>query len=291
MGAHHRQGLRVSDPRCPGPYPYGVVPDHNDNIWIGLWNAGKLAKFDTTTHQWTEFTPPTYPGHVRRPNVDSRNNVWFGIYAAGPRPGRLVKLDQSTGRMTEHTIPQQDAAPYDVAMDADDNIWAADVGQGNDGDHGASIWRFDPRTETFTFYPKPQQGADSPKIQVTRDGAVWYSPRGSRDAPPSACCIPTWTASRRSAPIIGTGRLETYSKPDSSEHGERHLPGLDKKSQSHRKETVVMTHRTSTRRGRFVVITALASLLLAGLPATSAAQDLTPESAAAVKARSWPTSR
>ena len=45
-----------------------------------------------------------------------------------------------------------------------------------------------------------------------------------------------------------------------------------------------MTHRTSTLRGRFVVITALASLLLAGLPATSAAQDLTPESAAAVKA-------
>ena len=167
----------------PGAVPYGVVPDRNDNIWIGLWNAGKVAKFDTVTHQWTEFTPPTYPGHVRRPNVDSQNNVWFGIYAAGPRPGKLVKLDQSTGRMTEHVIPQQDAAPYDVAIDAGDNIWAADVGQGNDGDHGASIWKFDPGSETFTFYPKPQQGADSPKIQVTRDGAVWYSPRGSRDAP------------------------------------------------------------------------------------------------------------
>ena len=22
-------------------------------------NAGKVAKFDTVTHQWTEFTPPT----------------------------------------------------------------------------------------------------------------------------------------------------------------------------------------------------------------------------------------
>ena len=33
------------------------------------------------------------------------------------------------------------------------------------------------------FYPKPQRHADSPKIQVTRDGAVWYSPRGSREAP------------------------------------------------------------------------------------------------------------
>ena len=167
----------------PGAVPYGVVADSRDNIWIGLWNAGKVAKFDPATEQWTEFTPPTYPGHVRRPNVDSRDNVWFGIYAAGPRPGKLVKLDQATGRMTEYVIPQQDAAPYDVAIDADDSIWAADVGPGSDGDRGASLWKFDPRTEAFTFYPKPQPAADSPKIQVTREGAVWYSPRGSRDAP------------------------------------------------------------------------------------------------------------
>ena len=167
----------------PGAVPYGVIADKNDNIWIGLWNAGKLAKFDTTTNQWTEFTPPTYPGHVRRPNVDSQNNIWIGNWAAGMRPGKLVKLDQTTGRMIEYTIPQQDASPYDVAVDADDSIWGVDVGQGNDGDRGASIWRFDPRDETFTFYPKPQQAADSPKIQVTREGAVWYSPRGSRHAP------------------------------------------------------------------------------------------------------------
>jgi hypothetical protein len=33
------------------------------------------------------------------------------------------------------------------------------------------------------LYPKPQKTADSPKIQVTKDGAIWYSPRGSQDQP------------------------------------------------------------------------------------------------------------
>jgi virginiamycin B lyase len=157
--------------------PYGVVADRNDNIWIALWNVGGVAKFDTQTNQWTIFTPPTYPGHVRRPNVDSKNNIWFGIWAAGLRPGKLAKLDQTTGRITEYTVPMQNAEPYDVAPDAEDNIWAADAGQ------DAAIWKFSPGDQTFTFYPKPQRAADTPKIQITRDGAVWYSPRGSRNAP------------------------------------------------------------------------------------------------------------
>ena len=180
-----RSTKKVSVFRIPTPHavPYGVVADRNDNIWIALWSGGKIVKFDTSNNSWTEFTPPTYPGHTRRLNVDSKNNIWWGIYSAGKRPGKLVKLDQATGKMTEWSIPQQNAEPYDVSPDPDDNIWAADVGQRTDGEYGASIWKFNPRSQEFTFYPKPQRHADSPKIQVTRDGAVWYSPRGSREAP------------------------------------------------------------------------------------------------------------
>ena len=47
----------------------------------------------------------------------------------------------------------------------------------------ASIFKFNPRDQSFTLYPKPQRTADTPKIQITRDGAIWYSPRGSQDAP------------------------------------------------------------------------------------------------------------
>ena len=175
----------VSVFRIPTPHavPYGVVADKNDNIWIALWSGGKIVKFDTSNNSWTEFTTTTYPAHTRRLNVDKDNNIWWGIYSAGKRDGKIVKLDQSTGKMTEWTIPQQNAEPYDVAPDPEGNIWAADVGQRVDGESGATLWRFNPRTEEFTFYPKPQRHADSPKIQVTRDGAVWYSPRGSREAP------------------------------------------------------------------------------------------------------------
>ena len=157
---------------------YGVVADRTDNIWMALWDSGNIAKFDTHNNEWTIFTPPTYPGHVRRLNVDAQNNIWFGIWAAGRRPGKLVKLDQSIGRMTEYTIPRQNAQPYDVAQDADGNIWSADA-----GGSAAALWKFNPRDATFTWYPKPQKTADSPKIQITKDGAIWYSPRGSQDAP------------------------------------------------------------------------------------------------------------
>ena len=108
--------------------PYGMAIDRNDNIWSALWNYGKLTKFDTTTNQWTEFTPPTYPGNMRRGvGIDSKNNIWFGIYAAGNRPAKMGKLDQTTGRITEWSIPRRGSQPYEATADYEDNIWFPDT--------------------------------------------------------------------------------------------------------------------------------------------------------------------
>lgn len=163
-----------------GAVPYGVVADRNDNIWIALWSSGKLAKFDTINEQWTEYTPLTFPGHMRRPNVDAENNIWAGIWSQGRRPAKLAKLDQRTGRFTEYTVPLWASQPYDVNPDTQGNIWTADSPT---PDRVALISKFNPRDETWVFYPKPQFSADTPKIQVTQDGAVWFSPRGTRDKP------------------------------------------------------------------------------------------------------------
>jgi streptogramin lyase len=157
---------------------YGIIADRNDNMWMALWDSGNIAKFDTHNNEWTIFAPLTYPAQVRRLNVDAQNNIWFGLWAAGKRPGKLAKLDQTTGKITEYAVPRQNSNPYDVAQDPEGNIWSADV-----GGTASSLWKFNPRGATFTLYPKPQKTADTPKIQITRDGAIWYSPRGSRDAP------------------------------------------------------------------------------------------------------------
>jgi len=65
--------------------------------------------------------------------------------------------------------------PYDVWPDRHDDIWISDGGQG-----GALI-KFDQRTETFTYYPAPQI-TDQPKLAITREGAIWYTPRSSSKA-------------------------------------------------------------------------------------------------------------
>jgi streptogramin lyase/cytochrome c5 len=157
--------------------PYGTVADSNDNIWIVDWSRGGVAKFDTSNNGWTLFQSPTNPGHARRLNVDRDNNVWWGVYSAGKRPGFLTKLDQRTGKMTEYVIPRRNSQLYDVSQGPDGTIWGPDFG----GLH-ASIMNFDPATEKFTFYPTPQD-ADMPKIQITREGGIWYSPRSSGEWP------------------------------------------------------------------------------------------------------------
>ena len=177
IGRWDRATGKITIYRIPtsGAIPYGMAIDRNDNVWSALWNSGKVAKFDTTTKQWTEFTPPTYPGNLRRGvGVDSKNNVWFGIYAAGNRPAKLAKIDQPTGRITEWTIPHRGSQPYEATADLQDNIWFPDTAPPV---NQPVLGKFDPRDQTFTFYPKPQAGADSPKLQHTVDGAVWYTER------------------------------------------------------------------------------------------------------------------
>lgn len=159
----------------PNAVPYGQTIDKNDNVWVSEWNGGKFGKFDTTTGQWSEFAPLTYPANLRRGiNVDSQNNIWSGIWAAGNRPAKLARLDQTTGRFTEWSIPYRGSQPYETSADREDNIWFPDTGTPG---RPSVIGRFNPRTGTFTFYPKPQYVADSSKLQHAADGAVWYAPR------------------------------------------------------------------------------------------------------------------
>jgi virginiamycin B lyase len=100
--------------------------------------------------------------------VDSAGIVWYG----GFNNGKLGRLDPKSGAITEYDIPMPYSEPYDVWPDRHDNIWISDGGQG-----GALI-RFEPKARTFTYYPTPQV-TDQPKLAISREGAVWYTPRSS----------------------------------------------------------------------------------------------------------------
>ena len=170
--------FRVSDRAMPFPTAWSRTGTTTSGSRCGT--AARSRSSTRINKQWTEFTPPTYPGHVRRLNVDSQNNIWCGIWAAGKRPGKLAKLDQTTGRITEYTVPRQNSQPYDVAADAEGNIWFADSPTPDARLHRQVQ---SARLRRSRSIRNRSSTADTPKIQVTRDGAIWYSPRGSRNAP------------------------------------------------------------------------------------------------------------
>ena len=154
-----------------GAAPYGISLDRDENVWFAEFRRGKIAKFDPKTEKFTEYSALTQPTTIRRLGVDSAGIVWYGGFSTG----KLGKLDPKTGRIVEYDIPMPFSEPYDVWPDRNDQIWISDGGQ------GGSLIRFDPKIETFTYYPTPQT-TDQPKLAITRDGAVWYTPRSSSKA-------------------------------------------------------------------------------------------------------------
>ena len=154
-----------------GAAPYGIALDKDENVWFAEFRRCKIGKFDPRTEKFTEYAAPTQPCTIRRLGVDSTGMVWYG----GFNNGKLGKLDPKTGKIVEYDIPMAHAEPYDVWPDRQDNIWISDGGQG-----GALI-KFDPKTEKYTYYPAPQI-TDQPKLAITREGAIWYTPRSSSKA-------------------------------------------------------------------------------------------------------------
>src|SRR5262249_40711669 len=58
-------------------YPRRMNSDGNGDLWVALWNAGKLMKIDHKTKEMTLYTPPTPSGGNYSVIVDKKNNyVW-----------------------------------------------------------------------------------------------------------------------------------------------------------------------------------------------------------------------
>ena len=163
--------LSLWEPPTPDSFPYGIVIDKMDTIWFIESRRCKVTQFDPRTEKFTEYLPLTRPCRLRRLGIDSQGTIWYGVFSHG----KLGKLDPKTGKIVEYDLPMPFSEPYDTWPDREDNIWIGDGGQG-----GALI-RFDPRQETFTYYPSPQR-TDMPKLEITREGAIWYNPRSSENA-------------------------------------------------------------------------------------------------------------
>jgi virginiamycin B lyase len=147
--------------------PYGIDIDSQGNIWMAQFRgAARVGKYDPKAGKFTDYPVLTQPGRIRRASVDLEDRVWFGIYDRGT----IGYIDPKSGQVTEVKLPLNLSRPYDPQGDYEGNVWFGDDGQG-----GTTI-RYSPKTRELSYYPTPQV-ADQPKLEITRDGAIWYCPR------------------------------------------------------------------------------------------------------------------
>ena len=57
----------------PEAGPYDAVVDNNHNVWVNLTQAGRIAKFDPRTEQWTEYPLPSLGSETRHVSILERN--------------------------------------------------------------------------------------------------------------------------------------------------------------------------------------------------------------------------
>ena len=151
--------------------PYGIDIDSQGNIWMALFRGdARVGKYDPVTDKFTEYKALTQPGRIRRASVDLQDRVWYGVYDRGV----IGWIDASSGKATEAKVPVDISRPYDPQGDYEGNVWFGDDGQG-----GTTV-RYNPQTKEFSYYPTPQM-TDQPKIEITREGAIWYCPRSSAE--------------------------------------------------------------------------------------------------------------
>jgi virginiamycin B lyase len=165
--------ISLYEPPTLSSYPYGADKDKQGNIWISQFTQCRMAKFDPKEEVFTEYPALTAYEEdqfclIRRGSIDKNGIVWYGVFSNG----KIGKLDPATGKMVEYKMPAAFAEPYDIWPDNDNNMWIAD------GAMGGAIIKFDQKSEKFTFYPAVQRG-DLPKIEITREGAIWYNPRSA----------------------------------------------------------------------------------------------------------------
>jgi virginiamycin B lyase len=149
--------------------PYGLDIDHDDKVWYVEYFNGAVTRFDPQTRTFRRHETLSRPNSLRRLAIDQQNNVWYGVYGYVGQYGSIGRIDAKTGEVTEIELPIKYSHPYDTRPDASDNIWISSMNY---------VTKFEPETRKFIVYPTPQR-TDMPKLEVTRDGAIWFAPRSA----------------------------------------------------------------------------------------------------------------
>jgi virginiamycin B lyase len=95
-------------------FPRRMNTDANGDVWVALWNAGKLMKIDHKTRQMTLYTPPTPSGGNYSVIVDKTSNyVWVSQHQVD----MIARFDPKTEEWVEFPLPEAESDPRRIDID------------------------------------------------------------------------------------------------------------------------------------------------------------------------------
>jgi streptogramin lyase len=95
-------------------FPRRMNVDANGDIWVGLWQAGKLMKIDYKTKEMKIFTPPTPNAGNYSVVVDKKNNL---IWTSEQKVDKIGRFDPKTEEFVEFPLPEAQSDPRRVDID------------------------------------------------------------------------------------------------------------------------------------------------------------------------------
>jgi streptogramin lyase len=95
-------------------HPRRMNSDANGDLWVALWNAGKLMKVDHKTKQMTLYTPPTATGGHYSVVVDKKQGyVWVSEHQVD----KIARFDPRTEEWVEFPLAEAESDPRRIDID------------------------------------------------------------------------------------------------------------------------------------------------------------------------------
>jgi len=103
-------------------YPRRMSHDARGDIWVGLWNAGRLMKIDYETKQMTFFAPPTETPGTYSVSVDRKNDL---IWVSEQQADKIARFNPKTGEWVEFPLPDSESDPRRIEVDQNNpnRVW------------------------------------------------------------------------------------------------------------------------------------------------------------------------
>ncbi len=95
-------------------FPRRMNTDANGDLWVALWDAGKLMKVDYKTKEMTVYTPPSKTGGNYSVVVDKKGGY---IWVSEHQVDKIARFDPRTTEWVEFPLPEAESDPRRIDID------------------------------------------------------------------------------------------------------------------------------------------------------------------------------